>query len=76
MTRRLLEAPGGLRWEAAAYAGAGTAFLIEALSTHLLNCRHYWWLLAVMAARLGAGSPVSRALSDRPEIGAVAGGAV
>lgn len=52
MIRRLLDAPGERRWEAAAYAGAGTAFLIEALSTDLLNCRHYWWLLAVMAARL------------------------
>ncbi|OFW22788.1 MAG: hypothetical protein A3G21_26240 [Acidobacteria bacterium RIFCSPLOWO2_12_FULL_66_21] len=41
-----------LRWEAAAYAGVGAAFLIEAISTDLLNCRHYWFLLAVMAARL------------------------
>ena len=57
MTRRLLEASGGFRWEAAAYAGAGTAFLIEALSTDLLNCRHYWWLLAVMAARLSSRQP-------------------
>jgi hypothetical protein len=40
------------RWEAAAWAGAGAAFLIEAMSTDLLNCRHYWILLAVMAARL------------------------
>ena len=49
---RLLAEPGRLRWEAAAYAGAGAAFLIEAISTDLLNCRHYWFLLAVMAARL------------------------
>ena len=49
---RLLAEPGRLRWEAAAYAGAGAAFLIEAISTDLLNCRHYWFLLAVMGARL------------------------
>ncbi len=49
---RLLADSARLRWEAAAYAGAGAAFLIEAISTDLLNCRHYWFLLAVMAARL------------------------
>jgi hypothetical protein len=49
---RLLANPPRLRWEAAAYAGAGAAFLIEAISTDLLNCRHYWFLFAVMAARL------------------------
>jgi hypothetical protein len=50
--RRLLAGSALPRWEAAAYAGAGAAFLIEAISTDLLNCRHYWLLLAVMAARL------------------------
>ncbi len=49
---RLLADSARLRWEAAAYAGVGAAFLIEAISTDLLNCRHYWFLLAVMAARL------------------------
>ena len=49
---RLLADSARLRWEAAAYAGAGAAFLIKAISTDLLNCRHYWFLLAVMAARL------------------------
>jgi hypothetical protein len=49
--RRLLASESGSRWEAAAYAGAGAAFLIEAISTDLLNCRHYWLLLGVMAAR-------------------------
>jgi hypothetical protein len=51
---RLLAGSASVRWEAAAYAGAGAAFLIEAISTDLLNCRHYWFLLAVMAARLDA----------------------
>lgn len=51
---RLLADSARLRWEAAAYAGAGAAFLIEAISTDLLNCRHYWFLFAVMAARLDA----------------------
>jgi len=49
--RRLIGASGVPRWEAAAYAGAGAAFLIEATSTDLMNCRHYWWLLAIVAAR-------------------------
>lgn len=62
--RRLLAGSTLPRWEAAAYAGIGAAFLIEAISTDLLNCRHYWLLLAVMAARLdaqshGAGVPGS-----------------
>jgi hypothetical protein len=48
---RLLADSASLRWEAAAYAGAGVAFLIEAISTDVLNYRHYWFLLAVMAAR-------------------------
>ncbi|MCX6545817.1 MAG: hypothetical protein NTV05_15565 [Acidobacteria bacterium] len=55
--RRLLAGSALLRWEAAAYAGAGTAFLIEAISTDLLNCRHYWLLFAVMAARLDVHTP-------------------
>jgi len=49
--RRLLTGPIRLRWEAAAYAGAATGFLIEAITTDLLNCRHYWLLLAIMVAR-------------------------
>lgn len=49
--RRLVGASGLPGWEAAAYAGAGSAFLIEAISTDLMNCRHYWWLLAIVAAR-------------------------
>lgn len=53
---RLLADSARLRWEAAAYAGIGAAFLIEAISTDLLNCRHYWFLLAVMAARLDSRS--------------------
>lgn len=54
---RLLTDSARPRWEAAAYAGAGAAFLIEAISTDLLSCRHYWLLLAVMAARLDSRSP-------------------
>jgi hypothetical protein len=38
---RLLADSARLRWEAAAYAGAGAAFLIKAISTDLINCRHY-----------------------------------
>ena len=38
------------RWMAASYAGAGAAFLIEAIATDLMNCRHYWWLFAVIAS--------------------------
>jgi hypothetical protein len=49
--RGLLAGPAPLRWEAAAYAGAGAAFLIEGISTDLLSCRHYWLLLAVIVAR-------------------------
>jgi len=48
---QLLTGPARRRWEAAAFAGIGTGFLIEALSTDLLNCRHYWLLLAVVVAR-------------------------
>ena len=55
--KRLLVSSAFPRWEAAAYAGAGAAFLIEAVSTDLLNCRHYWFLLAVMAARLDMRTP-------------------
>jgi hypothetical protein len=54
--RRLLRSTSLPRWEAAAYAGAGAAFLIEAISTDLLNCRHYWWLFAIIAARQASGS--------------------
>jgi hypothetical protein len=53
---RLLADAARLRWEVAAYAGVGAAFLIEAISTDLLNCRHYWFLFAVMAARLDSRS--------------------
>jgi len=49
--KRWLDQPAGGRWQAAACAGVGAAFLIEATSTDLLNCRHYWFLLAVLAAR-------------------------
>jgi hypothetical protein len=52
--RRLLADSWPSRWEAAGYAGVGTAFLIEAISTDVLNCRHYWFLFAVMASRLVA----------------------
>ena len=38
------------RWTAASYAGAGAVFLIEAIATDLMNCRHYWWLIAVVAS--------------------------
>ena len=38
------------RWVAASYAGAGAVFLIEAVATDLMSCRHYWWLIAVMAS--------------------------
>ena len=55
--RRLLANSSGLRWEAAAYAGVGAAFLIEAISTDLLNCRHYWLVFAVLAARLAPSVP-------------------
>ena len=57
--KRLLADPARLGWEAAAYAGVGAAFLIEAISTDLLNCRHYWFLLAVMAARLASRAGLS-----------------
>ena len=33
-----------------AYAAVGAAFLIEGISTDLMNCRHYWFLLGVIAA--------------------------
>jgi len=52
ITIKRLLADSRFRWEAAAYAGIGAAFLIEGISTDLLNCRHYWFLFAVMAARL------------------------
>jgi hypothetical protein len=58
--RRLLRSPQLPRWEAAAYAGAGAALLIEAISTDLLNCRHYWWFFAIMAARVAEVSRVDR----------------
>ena len=51
---RLFGHPTVPRWEAAAYAGIGAGFLIEAISTDLLNCRHYWLVLGVMAARLAS----------------------
>lgn len=59
--KRMFEVAPHQRWEAAAFAGIGAAFLIEAISTDLLNCRHYWFLLAVMATasqrnQLGYGS--------------------
>ncbi|MEX2273559.1 MAG: hypothetical protein WD690_18990 [Vicinamibacterales bacterium] len=57
--RRLLAGPPRFRWEAAAYAGVSIGFLIEAISTDLLNCRHYWILLAVMTARMQAISTES-----------------
>lgn len=60
--RGLLAGPMGLRWEAAAYAGAGSAFVVEAISTDLLNCRHYWLLLAVIVARRQSLPPPARAL--------------
>lgn len=55
--RRLLADAPDRRWDAAAYAGVGAAFLIEAISTDLLNCRHYWFLWAVLAARLDSSAP-------------------
>jgi hypothetical protein len=70
--RRLLAGPAQIRWEAAAYAGAAAGFAIEAISTDLLNCRHYWLLLAVMVARLRTDAfadfrtAASRAIFVRP----------
>jgi hypothetical protein len=50
--RQLLSrAPIADRWEVAAFAGVCTAVLIEATSTDLFNCRHYWFFFAVLAAR-------------------------
>ena len=60
--KRLLGDPA-LRWEAAAYAGAGAAFLIEAISTDLLNCRHYWFLFAVIGCAAGLYATVASSLS-------------
>jgi hypothetical protein len=48
---RLLASSSAHRWEAAAYAGVCSAFALEAISTDLLNCRHYWFLFAVIASR-------------------------
>jgi hypothetical protein len=55
--RRLLAGPVSGQWAAAAYAGVGAGFLIEASSTDLLNCRHYWLLLAVIVAQQQASQP-------------------
>ncbi|MDO8835562.1 MAG: hypothetical protein Q7V01_08190, partial [Vicinamibacterales bacterium] len=55
--RRWLAEVPDRRWDAAAYAGIGAAFLIEAISTDLLNGRHYWFLFAVLAARLDSAAP-------------------
>jgi hypothetical protein len=49
--RRLLRQPQARTWELAAYAGAGVGFCLEALSADVMNCRHYWWLLAIIASR-------------------------
>lgn len=48
--KRMFEGTAHQRWQAAAFAGIGAAFLIEAIATDLLNCRHYWFVLAVMAS--------------------------
>jgi O-antigen ligase len=58
--RRLRRSASVPRWEAAAYAGAGVAFLIEAIATDLLNCRHYWWFFAIIAARVAGSAPGKR----------------
>lgn len=55
--RRMFRTRPGPHWEAAAYAGAGVAFLIEAISTDLMNCRHYWFLFAVLMSSAAAASP-------------------
>jgi hypothetical protein len=38
-------------WMAAAVCGIFAGVLLEASATDLMNCRHYWWLLAIVAAR-------------------------
>jgi hypothetical protein len=50
--RRLISQPLVRSWEFGAYAGAAVGFCLEALSTDLMNCRHYWWLLAIVASRV------------------------
>jgi hypothetical protein len=48
-TRRILASASLPRGLAAAAAGALVALLIEAVSTDVMNFRHYWWLAAVLA---------------------------
>jgi hypothetical protein len=48
-------------WVIASYTGAGAAFLLEAIATDLMSCRHYWWLIAVVASRESL-APLSHAM--------------
>jgi hypothetical protein len=47
---RLLRRPAAPRGVTAALAGACAAIAIEATATDVMNFRHYWWLLAMLAA--------------------------
>lgn len=38
-------------WTVAAVCGIFAGVLLEASATDLMNCRHYWWLLAIVAAK-------------------------
>lgn len=40
-------------WTAAAVCGIFAGVLLEASATDLMNCRHYWWLLAIVATKSG-----------------------
>jgi hypothetical protein len=55
--RRFRTQPLVRSWAFAAYAGASVGFCLEALSTDLMNCRHYWWLAAIVASRARLVSP-------------------
>ena len=55
------------RWTTASYAAAGAAFLIEATATDLMSCRHYWWLLGVVASWKAVSGSLARFHPDRRE---------
>jgi len=56
--RRMIDDSAVPRAVAGAFAGAAAAFVIEAVSTDLMNCRHYWFLFAVMTSVAAARARV------------------
>lgn len=55
-------------WTAAAVCGIFAGVLLEASATDLMNCRHYWWLMAIVAVRAARPAVVQGSVARAPAL--------